>query len=65
MWKEVFINIISTDKMYDEMKQIGLNSKDIAKEIFDLEDKNKQMSIISGILLVLPKFSTESKLLIN
>ena len=65
MWKEAFINIISTDKMYDAMKQVGLNSKDIAKEIFDLEDKNKQMSIISDILLVLPKFSTESKLLIN
>ena len=38
---------------------------DIAKEIFDLEDKNKQMSILSDILLVLPKFSIESKLLIN
>ena len=65
MWKEAFINIISTDKMMEAMKQVGLNSKDLSKEIFDLEDKNKQMSIISDILLVLPKFSTESKLLIN
>ena len=65
MWKEAFINIISTEKMMDAMKQVGLNSKDLSKEIFDLEDKNKQMSIISDILLILPKFSTESKLLIN
>ena len=47
------------------MKQVGLTSKDLYKEIFDIEDKTKQMSIISDILLVLPKFSTESKLLIN
>ena len=65
MWKEAFINIITTDKMLEAMKQVGLNSKDLYKEIFDVEDKNKQMSIISDILLVLPKFSTESKLLIN
>ena len=65
MWKEVFINIISTEKMFEAMKAVGLSSRDIAKEIFDLEDKNKQMSILSDILLVLPKFSIESKLLIN
>ena len=65
MWKEAFINIISTEKMFEAMKAVGLSSRDIAKEIFDLEDKNKQMSILSDILLVLPKFSIESKLLIN
>jgi tRNA pseudouridine13 synthase len=65
MWKEAFINIISTDKMMEAMKQAGLETRDLYKEIFDLEDKNKQMSIISDILLILPKFSTESKLLIN
>ena len=65
MWKEAFINIISTEKMFEAMKAVGLSSRDIAKEIFDLEDKNKQMSILSDILLVLPKFSIESKLLTN
>ena len=65
MWKEAFINIISTEKMFEAMKAVGLSSKDIAKEIFDLEDKNKQMSLLSDILLILPKFSIESKLLIN
>ena len=65
MWKEAFINIITTDKLIEAMKQVGLTSKDLYKEIFDIEDKTKQMSIISDILLVLPKFSTESKLLIN
>ena len=65
MWKEAFINIISTEKMFEAMKAVGLSTRDIAKEIFDLEDKNKQMSILSDILLVLPKFSIESKLLIN
>ena len=65
MWKEAFINIISTEKMWEAMKAVGLSTRDLAKEIFDLEDKHKQMTIISNILLVLPKFSTESKLLIN
>ena len=65
MWKEAFINIISTEKMFEAMKAVGLSSKDITKEIFDLDDKNKQMSLISDILLILPKFSIESKLLIN
>ena len=64
-WKEAFINIISTEKMWEAMKALELKTKDLAKEIFDLEDKNKQMSIISDILLILPKFSIESKLLIN
>ena len=63
MWKDAFINIIKTEKMTDAMKQVGLKTKDIAKEIFDLDDKNKQMSIISDLLLILPKFSVESKLL--
>ena len=52
-------------KMWEAMKAVGLSTRDLAKEIFDLEDKHKQMTIISNILLVLPKFSTESKLLIN
>ena len=65
LWKDAFIKIISTDNMFDAMKQVNLASNDIAKEIFDLEDKNKQMSIINDILKILPKMSNESKLLFN
>ena len=65
MWKEAFVNIISTDKMFEAMKYVGLKTTDINQEIFDIDDKNKQMKIISDILLALPKFSIESKLLIN
>lgn len=38
---------------------------DVEKEIFDLEDKNKQMTIITDILKILPKFTNENKLLFN
>ena len=63
-WKEAFAKIISTDNMFDAMKQVGLG-KDVEKEIFDIEDKAKQMTIISDILKILPKFTNESKLLFN
>jgi len=63
-WKEAFAAIISTDNMFDAMKQIGLG-KDVEKEIFDIEDKTKQMTIITDILKILPKFTNESKLLSN
>ena len=63
-WKEAFASIISTDNMFDAMKQIGLG-KDVEKEIFDIEDKTKQMTIITDILKILPKFTNESKLLSN
>jgi tRNA pseudouridine13 synthase len=65
MWKEAFAKIISTDNMYDAMKQCGLSTNDVEKEIFDLEDKNKQMTIITDILKILPKYTNESKLLFN
>ena len=63
-WKEAFAKIISTDNMFDAMKQVGLG-KDVEKEIFDIEDKTKQMTIITDILKILPKFTNESKLLFN
>jgi tRNA pseudouridine13 synthase len=63
-WKEAFAKIISTDNMFDAMKQVGLG-KDVEKEIFDIEDKAKQMTIITDILKILPKFTNESKLLFN
>lgn len=50
--------------MFDAMKQVGLG-KDVEKEIFDIEDKTKQMTIITDILKILPKFTNESKLLFN
>lgn len=65
LWKEAFAKIISTDNMFDAMKQVGLSTTDVQKEIFDLEDKNKQMTIITDILKILPKFTNESKLLFN
>ena len=64
-WKLAFIKILSTEAMFDAMKQANLKSNDIQKEIFDKNDKNKQMSIISDLLKILPKFCTESKLLFN
>jgi len=63
-WKEAFSRIISTDNMFDAMKQVGLG-KDVEKEIFEIEDKTKQMTIITDILKILPKFTNESKLLFN
>ena len=65
LWKEAFIKIVSTDNMFEAMKQVGLNTNDVEKEIFDLEDKNKQMTIITDILKILPKFTNENKLLFN
>ena len=65
LWKEAFAKILSTDNMFDAMKQVGLSTNDVEKEIFDLEDKNKQMTIITDILKILPKFTNESKLLFN
>ncbi len=65
LWKEAFAKIISTDNMFEAMKQIGLKTNDVEKEIFDLEDKNKQMTLITDILKILPKFTNESKLLFN
>ena len=65
LWKEAFCKILSTDNVFDAMKQIGLPTNDVAKEIFDLEDKNKQMTLITDLLKILPKFTNESKLLFN
>ena len=65
LWKEAFIKIVSTDNMFEAMKQVGLNTNDVEKEIFNLEDKNKQMTIITDILKILPKFTNENKLLFN
>ena len=65
LWKEAFSKIISTDHMFEAMKQVGLSSNDVEKEIFDIEDKSKQMTIITDILKILPKFTNESKLLFN
>ena len=50
-WKEAFVAIISTDNMFDVMKQVGLG-KDVEKEIFDIKDKTKQMTIITDIIKI-------------
>ena len=65
LWKEAFSKILSSENMFDAMKQVGLSTNDVEKEIFDLEDKNKQMTLITDILKILPKFTNESKLLFN
>ena len=65
LWKEAFAKILTTEAMFDAMKQVGLTAIDVQKEIFDLEDKNKQMTIITDILKILPKFTNENKLLFN
>ena len=65
LWKEAFAKIVSTDNMFDAMKQVGLSTNNVEKEIFDLEDKNKQMTIINDILKILPKYTNENKLLFN
>ena len=65
LWKEAFTKILTTDSMIDAMKQVGLGTSDVQKEIFDIEDKNRQMTIITDILKILPKFTNENKLLFN
>jgi tRNA(Glu) U13 pseudouridine synthase TruD len=46
------------------MKQLNL-SNDLDKEIFSLNDKDSQMKIISDLMKIIPKYTTEYKLLFN
>jgi tRNA pseudouridine13 synthase len=62
-WKEAFIKIVSTDCVFDAMKQ--LNVGNIITDVFDNADKKKQLSIINDILKIIPKYTTEYKLLNN
>ena len=40
LWKEAFTKILTTDSMIDAMKQVGLSTNDVKKEIFDANDYN-------------------------
>ena len=64
LWKDAFLNILNSECVFDGMKQLNL-SNDIDKEIFSLNDKDSQMKIIQDLLKIIPKYSTEYKLLFN
>ena len=63
-WKDAFLNILNSNIVFDGMKQLNL-SNDLEKEIFSLNDKDSQMKIISDLMKIIPKFTTEYKLLFN
>ena len=64
-WREAFIKILSTDSVFEALKQINSElTKDLDKEIFSLEGE-EQMKIINDIMKIIPKYTTEFKLLNN
>jgi tRNA pseudouridine13 synthase len=64
LWKDAFLNILNSECVFDGMKQLNL-SNDLEKEIFSLNDKDSQMKIISDLMKIIPKYTTEYKLLFN
>lgn len=60
MWKEAFMNIISTDNLYNALEQLGIKSKDISECIFNSPNEK---AIIANILKIIPYYVTENKLL--
>ena len=68
-WKNAFVNILSTNTMKEALGQItieGIDKKDITiEDIITIEDSKIQMKAINDILKIIPKYTTEYKLLYN
>lgn len=65
-WKDVFVLILSTAQIKDALNQIDTDSEvNSIEDVFEITDSKKQMSIINNLTKIIPKFTTESKLLCN